>query len=123
MKPSGPGLSGALIVTVLLLMSLLVWYVFWMRARVSDVGVSFFGAAYCGLLLSGGMLVRTSLPDPYGGILLLSIFISVWTNDTFAYLFGSKFGRHKLAPHTSPKKSWEGFLAGLVGCVCSCVCS
>ena len=33
----------------------------------------------------------------------------------FAYLVGSKIGRHKLAPRTSPKKSWEGFIAGLVG--------
>ena len=39
----------------------------------------------------------------------------MWANDSFAYLIGSKFGKHKLAPRTSPKKSWEGFFAGLVG--------
>ncbi len=112
------GLSGALVVTALLLLVLLVWYVFWQRARISDVGVSFFGAAYCGLLLSGGVVIRGSLPEPYGGILLLLVFMSVWANDSFAYLVGSKFGRHKLAPRTSPKKSWEGFFAGLLGSVC-----
>lgn len=109
------GLPGALLVTGALLVALLVWYVFWMRARVPDVGVSFFGAAYCGMLLSGIIVVRTALPAPWGGVLVLGIFLSVWANDSFAYLVGSKFGRHKLAPRVSPKKSWEGFFAGLVG--------
>ena len=109
------GLNGALYVSLALLLALIVWYVFWMRARVPDVGVSFFGAAYCGMLLSGLVVVRTALPQPWGGVLALGIFLSVWENDSFAYLVGSKFGKHKLAPRTSPKKSWEGFIAGLVG--------
>ena len=109
------GLDGALYVSLALLWALIVWYVFWMRARVPDVGVSFFGAAYCGMLLSGLVVVRTALPQPWGGVLALGIFLSVWANDSFAYLVGSKFGKHKLAPRTSPKKSWEGFIAGLVG--------
>ena len=108
------GLNGALYVSLALLLALIVWYVFWMRARVPDVGVSFFGAAYCGMLLSGLVVVRTALPQPWGGVLALGIFLSVWANDSFAYLVGSKFGKHKLAPRTSPKKSWEGFIAGLV---------
>lgn len=108
------GLNGALYVSLALLLALIVWYVFWMRARVPDVGVSFFGAAYTGLLLSGIVVVRSALPEPWGGVLVLGIFLSVWANDSFAYLVGSKFGKHKLAPRTSPKKSWEGFLAGLV---------
>ena len=108
------GLNGALYVSLALLLALIVWYVFWMRARVPDVGVSFFGAAYTGLLLSGIVVVRGALPAPWGGVLVLGIFLSVWANDSFAYLIGRKFGKHKLAPRTSPKKSWEGFLAGLV---------
>lgn len=107
------GVTGAMVVSLALLLALIVWYVFWMRARVPDVGVSFFGAAYTGLLLCGIVVVRTSLPDPWGGILTLGIFLSVWANDSFAYLVGRKFGKHKLAPRTSPKKSWEGFVAGL----------
>lgn len=39
-------------------------------------------------------------------------FLLVWFNDTFAYLFGSKFGKHKLFPRISPKKSWEGAVGG-----------
>lgn len=112
------GLAGAMVVTIALLLALLVWYVFWLKARVQDVGVSFFGAAYTGLLLGGFVLIRKSLEVPWGGVALLILFLSVWANDAFAYLIGSKLGRHKLAPRTSPKKSWEGFLAGLVG---SCI--
>ena len=43
---------------------------------------------------------------------LLFIFILTWTFDTFAYLFGVKFGKHKIMPSISPKKSWEGFAGG-----------
>lgn len=107
------GLNGALYVSLALLLALIVWYVFWMRARVPDVGVSYFGAAYTGLLLSGIVVIRSALPAPWGGVLVLGIFLSVWANDSFAYLVGRKFGKHKLAPRTSPHKSWEGFLAGL----------
>ncbi len=109
------GLAGAMVVSIALLLALLVWYVFWLKARVQDVGVSFFGAAYTGLLLGGFMLIREALGDPWGGIALLVLFLSVWANDAFAYLVGRRFGRHKLAPRTSPKKSWEGFFAGVVG--------
>ena len=111
------GLIGAMLVSLALLLALLVWYVFWLRARIPDVGVSFFGAAYTGLLLCGLIVIRTSLPEPWGGVVVLLLFLSVWANDAFAYLVGSKIGRHKLAPRTSPKKSWEGFFAGLVGAV------
>jgi len=44
--------------------------------------------------------------------LVLFMFILTWTFDTFAYLFGVKFGKHKIMPSISPKKSWEGFAGG-----------
>ena len=109
------GVVGALYVSIALLLSLIVWYVFWLRARVPDVGVSFFGAAYTGLLLSGIVVVRTALPDPWGGVLVIGIFLSIWANDSFAYLVGSKIGKHKMAPVLSPKKSIEGAVGGVVG--------
>ncbi len=45
---------------------------------------------------------------------ILGVFILVWVNDTFAYLVGSNFGKHKLLPRISPNKSWEGFIGGMV---------
>ena len=115
------GVVGALYVSIALLLSLIVWYVFWLRARVPDVGVSFFGAAYTGLLLSGIVVVRTALPDPWGGVLVIGIFLSIWANDSFAYLVGSKIGKHKMAPRVSPKKSWEGLFGGIASSIIASV--
>ncbi|MDP4256138.1 MAG: phosphatidate cytidylyltransferase, partial [Bacteroidota bacterium] len=44
---------------------------------------------------------------------LLLVFPAVWLADTSAFFVGSRWGKHKLSPHLSPKKSWEGYLAGI----------
>ena len=46
--------------------------------------------------------------------IILYLFALTWTFDTFAYIFGVKFGKHKILPSISPKKSWEGFIGGLI---------
>ncbi|MGN0302069.1 MAG: phosphatidate cytidylyltransferase [Anaerotardibacter sp.] len=107
-------IKGLCILYALFMLCLLVWYVFWKHARIVDVSVSLFGASYTGGLMSCAMLIKGALPDYWGGVLLLGIFASVWLNDAFAYLVGSQIGKHKLAPTISPKKSWEGFIAGLI---------
>ena len=45
-------------------------------------------------------------------VLVLSMLVFIWVNDSFAYLTGSLFGRHRLFERVSPKKSWEGFIGG-----------
>lgn len=55
----------------------------------------------------------------YNWILVLSLFVFIWVNDTGAYLIGILFGRHRLFERISPKKSWEGFFGGLVFTVAS----
>lgn len=57
-------------------------------------------------------------------LLLLAIFLTIWVNDTWAYLFGTWLGKHKMIPRISPAKSWEGFIGGavmslLTGWLCS----
>ncbi|MDD7266663.1 MAG: phosphatidate cytidylyltransferase [Lachnospiraceae bacterium] len=52
---------------------------------------------------------------PYGIYLVWLIFISSWITDSCAYLAGRAFGRHKLAPILSPKKTIEGAVGGLLG--------
>ena len=45
---------------------------------------------------------------------ILGVFILIWTNDTFAFLVGKNFGKHKLLERISPNKTIEGFIGGMV---------
>lgn len=45
---------------------------------------------------------------------VIFLFILIWSSDTFAYLVGKFFGKHKMAPKISPKKTWEGYAGGVV---------
>ncbi len=45
---------------------------------------------------------------------ILGVFILIWTNDSFAFLVGKNFGRHKLLERISPNKTIEGFVGGMV---------
>lgn len=49
----------------------------------------------------------------YNFHLPLAFLLMLWASDTGAYLFGMKFGKHRLFERHSPKKSWEGFFGGL----------
>jgi len=53
--------------------------------------------------------------------LVYSFIISIWICDTAAYFVGSKYGKHKLLPNVSPKKSWEGAIAGFLGATASMI--
>ena len=108
------GAVGVVWLTAIFMVVLVVWYVFFPKARITDVCLSFFGAAYLGLTLSSLIIIRQALLFPWGGVLLVLFLASVWFNDAVAYLVGSKIGKHKMAPTISPKKSWEGFFAGLI---------
>lgn len=51
---------------------------------------------------------------PEGFWLIIYVFVVVWGTDTGAYFTGLTIGKHKLAPLLSPKKTWEGFVGGLI---------
>ena len=80
----------------------------------TDLAKVIFGQIYVGGFLSIANIFYT---DTDTSIILLAIFVSIWANDTGAYLAGSTLGRHKLFPSVSPKKSWEGFVGGLIAAV------
>ena len=42
------------------------------------------------------------------------LFVLIWSSDSFAYFSGRLFGKHKMAPKISPKKTWEGFAGGVI---------
>lgn len=52
-----------------------------------------------------------------GQYIYLLVFIAAWITDTFAYFTGVFFGKHKLCPKISPKKTVEGSLGGIAFCV------
>jgi phosphatidate cytidylyltransferase len=59
--------------------------------------------------------------NPY---LVTGAFVIIWVNDTFAYIVGKSFGKHKLLERISPKKTIEGFIGGLVfAMICSYIIS
>src|SRR5271156_6633537 len=78
-----------------------------------------------GISASGLLLVALPLTyavrlhgwGEYGPWLLLFALVITWAGDTAAYFAGRAFGRHALAPHLSPKKTWEGSLAGLAASI------
>ncbi|HEY2461078.1 MAG TPA: phosphatidate cytidylyltransferase [Candidatus Acidoferrum sp.] len=51
----------------------------------------------------------------HGPTLLLFALVITWAGDTVAYFVGRAIGKHPLAPHLSPKKTWEGSIAGFAG--------
>ena len=74
-------------------------------------------------VLFGGMLVIAAAPESrhsvavgQGGWMLFPMFV-VFAGDTGAYFAGRAFGRHKLAPVLSPKKTWEGAIGGAIASV------
>ncbi|MCL2522382.1 MAG: phosphatidate cytidylyltransferase [Erysipelotrichales bacterium] len=73
----------------------------------SDVGHSLTTMNYVGLGIASLMVLRLEGLE----FIIFALLIPIAT-DVFAYLFGVKFGRHKMAPNISPKKSWEGAIAG-----------
>lgn len=57
----------------------------------------------------------------YGRFFILFALLAAWLTDTFAYFTGSLFGKHKMCPNISPKKTVEGAIGGIIGGVLSCV--
>jgi len=79
-------------------------------AATAAVSGTVMGAFWIGAGL-GFLLLLRDLPQ-HGRLALYTVLIAVWAGDTFAYFGGRLVGRHRMAPSTSPGKTWEGFLFG-----------
>lgn len=77
-----------------------------------------FGLIYIPFLL-GHILLFDTLKN--GHFILWLVFIISFSTDTFAYIIGVNWGKHKLAPKISPKKSIEGAIGGIIGSILMCV--
>ena len=77
----------------------------------TDLLVTVTGLFYIGLLGSFMLMLRLW---PHGEWWLLLALPGVWISDSAAFVFGSRFGRNKMAPRLSPNKSWEGYLSGIL---------
>jgi phosphatidate cytidylyltransferase len=102
-------------------------YFWWLIAVVISLGGAVFQnhpqALMNGVMTALGLLYAVmpfsmvhqlvSLDGTFSPMLLLGIVLLIWSNDTFAYLGGSFFGKHKMIPRVSPGKTWEGTLIGI----------
>ena len=79
-----------------------------------NISVTFLGILYIGVLFSSMIALRQY--DSFNGTsFTLTMIVSVWICDSFAYTFGKLFGKRKLVERLSPKKTILGFSAGIIG--------
>ena len=86
-----------------------------------NIATTIMGAVYVAL----PMAILTLLPSLLNGLIyrggvwipwvFLFYLLLVWGNDVFAYLVGVTMGKHRMCERLSPKKSWEGFVGGVMG--------
>ncbi|NFV11393.1 phosphatidate cytidylyltransferase [Clostridium sporogenes] len=82
-----------------------------------DVAITLLGFLYVPIFFSFIVLVNNK---NYGNYLVWLIFISAWLCDTTAYYVGKYFGKNKLCPKVSPKKTIEGSIGGIIGASLAC---
>lgn len=119
-------LSTVLIIYVVLL--LIIMLKFYEKTKFEHVALALFGSVAIPGALGTFFKVRdlcVVYPELFQRshcvFLILSAMYCAWMSDTWAYFVGSKFGKHKLAPKISPKKSVEGAIGGVFGTTLFCV--
>lgn len=85
-----------------------------LKRTIIDVAITVFSLLYIPFMFS---FIKLILAMENGRILIWYVFLGAFASDTFAYLIGSKFGKTKLCPDISPKKTVEGSIGGILGVV------
>lgn len=107
------GKNYMMIFVVLFLIALLAEYVFtYPKYKTENISNALMCTIYAGVMLSYLYITRM---EPNGAYTVWLIFLASWGCDTCAYLAGVAFGKHKMAPVLSPKKSVEGAIGGVIG--------
>ena len=83
--------------------------------EIRQVAVTILGVAWVGAGIGCLLLVR-GIPD-FGFWAVMAVLFTVFAADTGAFFVGLTLGRHRMAPAISPKKSWEGFVGGVLAAV------
>lgn len=118
-KPSTSALSGALVIFSFVIFGI-IELTRKEKTPFENIAVSFAGIFYITIpfilltMDSAKSINMGEWTQEYNFWPVLSIFILIWSNDTFAYLTGRLFGKHKLLERISPKKTWEGFIGGVL---------
>ncbi|AEY65678.1 phosphatidate cytidylyltransferase [Clostridium sp. BNL1100] len=84
------------------------------KYNIVDACATAFGVVYIPFLMSFLIMLRNM---DHGNILIWLIFIGAWGTDTLAYTFGRLFGKRKIIPEISPKKTLAGAIGGILGCI------
>lgn len=103
---------GVLIPVVLLILFLQI-IITNMKTTVVDAAITFFGISYIALFI---LFIPLLMANENGKLLIWYVMFAAWGTDTFAYIVGMKFGKHKFSP-ISPKKSIEGCIGGTLAAV------
>lgn len=85
--------------------------------KFADIAQIFTVTLYIILAFNSILYVRDLDGLQNGKYIYLLIFIGAWITDIFAYFCGMLFGKHKLIPHVSPKKTVEGSIGGIIFCM------
>ncbi|WP_276874048.1 phosphatidate cytidylyltransferase [Dialister micraerophilus] len=98
------------------------------KKSINDLMYTVFGVLYLGIGFGSLLFLRQNneffdigLSSINNGVFtILFALIGTWASDSFAYLVGKRFGKHKMAPHISPNKTLEGLFGGIVGTIVLC---